>query len=77
MLPSKELNRDRTAKALFVFSGLKARDVARSLGRSEAWISLMLSNRLKTRKGRKEIAKAIGRPVTDLWPEEGLREKAA
>ena len=77
MLWNKELHPDRTAKALLIMSGIKARDLAKQLNRSEAWLSLVINNRLRSTRARKMIARAVGLPVTDMWPEEGLKKKAA
>jgi transcriptional regulator with XRE-family HTH domain len=45
-------------------------DVAREIGKSRTWTSLVINGNMKTSATRKAIAEALGVDVVTLWPEE-------
>lgn len=58
----------REIKALMILKGITSVDIARKTGVSATWISLVLNGRKPSKRIRKAIAQAVGKPVEELWP---------
>ncbi len=56
-------------KILLMRKGISQRDVSRKLGVSDEAISRTIWGKLKSARLRAGIAKALGKEVTDLWPD--------
>jgi len=59
----------RKIKALMILKGITGVQLAKDLGVSRTWLSLVINGHHRTRRTREAIAKALGKKVTDLWPD--------
>ena len=55
-------------RAAMIFKELTAGDIARSVGVTRSAICKVIEGKLKTRRLREVVAKAIDAEVKDLWP---------
>lgn len=60
----------REIKALMMMKGITSASIAKKVGVTRTWVSLVLTGKRNSPRIRKAIAKAIGWPVEKLWPEE-------
>ncbi len=60
----------REIKSLMVLRGIKNVDIAKRLGVSPTWVSLVLCGHETSGRVRIAIAEAIGKQVCDIWPKE-------
>lgn len=71
----RDKRKNRYVKALLVLYGIKQETLAKELGVSDAFLSEIISGKRRACKKtgkhiRQGIAKALGIPISDLWPEE-------
>ncbi|OUN00482.1 MAG: hypothetical protein BAA04_08260 [Firmicutes bacterium ZCTH02-B6] len=60
----------REIRAALILRGVKQRDVAQELGVSEAIVSQVISRKRTSERIERAIARAIGRPVHEVFPKE-------
>lgn len=58
----------REIKALMMLKGITSASIAKKGKVTRTWVSLVLNNRRRSTRIRKLIAKAVGRPMHELWP---------
>ncbi len=51
-----------------ILSGVKQSDIARKAGVSQSSISQTIIGKIDSRKIKEEIAKALRKPIEELWP---------
>lgn len=59
---------NREIKALIVLKGTSISDIARQARVSRQWVSMVVNGHKKSKRIRKAIAQAVGKPVEELWP---------
>lgn len=62
-------------KALLKQKGIKQKDIAEMLAIKPASVSEVVGLRRKNPRIRKAISMAVGRPVSELWPEDQTQSK--
>ncbi len=65
----------REIKALMMLNNITNASIAKKGKVTRTWVSLVLNNRRRSSRIRKLIAKAVGKPVHELWPPQ--KENAA
>jgi len=76
----KHLNTQKRLTGLVIMEGFTVRTLARQVGFSETWVSLVLNSRVRSWRAREAIARAIGKNVFEMWPDTIIpkkRKKAA
>jgi hypothetical protein len=63
----------REIKAFMALADVKGVDIARSLGVTPTWVSLVLRGHKRSARVQGAIAAAVGKPVEELWPDEEHR----
>lgn len=63
-------------KLAIVASGIRQKDIATKVGLDEATMSRIVNGWHCDDATRRKIAKALGRTVTDLWPDTTNQEAA-
>lgn len=59
---------NRKVKSLMMLKGLRSKDIAKDLGVTETWVSLVLNGRRRSPRVRQAFADALGMNVEELWP---------
>lgn len=60
----------REIRAELVLRGIKQREIADALGVSETVVSLVIDRKRRSQRVQRAIARAIGRPVHEVFPKE-------
>lgn len=56
-------------RAALLIKGVKVNDIAKSLNLSHSNVSVVISGGRPNHKVRQAIANAVGKSISDLWPE--------
>jgi lambda repressor-like predicted transcriptional regulator len=64
-------------RSLIVEAGTSGAEIGRSLGFTRSYVSHVIKGRSKNRVVREAIAAAIGKRVSEIWPEENTKKRAA
>ncbi len=63
----------RTRKALLILSGVQQIDIARKLGIHKSVVTNVMKERIQSDRVQKAIARAVKRPVRELFPNKTKR----
>jgi len=66
----KKIIKARQIKAGLILKGISCGQLARKLGVSRTWMSLVVCSRVKSRRIQQAIADALEIPYEKLWGEE-------
>jgi lambda repressor-like predicted transcriptional regulator len=72
----RDEQRVREIKAEMMRRGVTTIQIARALGVTRTWVSLVLNERAESPRVRKAIAEALGVKVKDLWPNDNHKRAA-
>ena len=76
MIMSKKISHNFLAFAALKAKGVKQKDIAARCGVSSAAVSLVLNGKATSPKICEAVAKAVGIPVHDLFPQNENREES-
>ena len=72
---AKGLTMKKRVRALLLMKDITCAGLAREVGVSRTWVSLVVNGHKRSVRLRKVIADAIGAEVGDLWPSDGNGRK--
>ncbi len=64
-------------KKLLIDQEITIVELARRIGKSRTWTSLVINGNMRSPATRSLIARALGKRVQDLWPEDNGNKRAA
>lgn len=75
-LAARKIELARKIKAEMALRGITGRRLAREIGVTETWVSLVIHGKRKSDRVRRAIAKALNARVEDLWPNDNHKRAA-
>lgn len=67
---------DKRIRALLLLKNITSADIARELGVSRTWMSLVVNGHKKSDRIRKNIANKLSMTVEELWPANDKGQKS-
>lgn len=64
-------------KKMLIDQSLSIAELARRIGKSRTWTSLVINGNMKSPATRMLIARGLGVKVQELWPEDEIKVRAA